>query len=67
MGKVEKREREAPVVESKILFILPYSMYSAISPGQNREKIIDLTTKLGEINAIEHYKVAKYIIKVKLF
>ena len=29
------------------------------APGQNWEKKIDLTSKLGEINNIEHYKGSK--------
>ena len=29
------------------------------APGQNWEKKIDLTSKLGEINDIEHYKGSK--------
>ena len=29
------------------------------APGQNREKIIDLPSKLGEINDIEHNKGSK--------
>ena len=29
------------------------------APGQNLEKLIDLTSKLGEINDIEHYKGSK--------
>ena len=29
------------------------------APGQNWEKMIDLTLKLGEINDIEHYKGSK--------
>ena len=29
------------------------------APGQNWEKMIDLTSKLGEINDIEHYKGSK--------
>ena len=36
------------------------------APGQNWEKKIDLTSKLGEINDIEHYKGSKYILKIKL-
>ena len=37
--------------------------------GLNWEKIIDLTAKFGEINNIEHMitRVAKYILKIKLF
>ena len=31
------------------------------APGQNWEKMIDLTTKLGEINDIEHYKGSKIL------
>ena len=30
-----------------------------MAPGQNWEKIIDLTSKLGEINNIEHNKGSK--------
>ena len=37
------------------------------APGQNWEKNINLTAKLGEINDIEHNRVAKYILKSKLF
>ena len=29
------------------------------APGQNWEKVIDLTSKLGEIDDIEHYKGSK--------
>ena len=29
------------------------------APGQNWEKMIDLTSKLGEINEMEHYKGSK--------
>ena len=29
------------------------------APGQNWEKMINLTSKLGEINGIEHYKGSK--------
>ena len=36
-------------------------------PGQNWEKMIDLTSKLGEINNINITRVAKYILKIKLF
>ena len=36
------------------------------APGQNWEKMIDLTSKLGEINDIEHNK-DKIILKIKLF
>ena len=32
------------------------------APGQNWQKMIDLTSKLGEINDIEHYtRIAKHI------
>ena len=31
------------------------------APGQNWEKMIDLTSKLGEINDIEHYKGSKIL------
>ena len=31
------------------------------------KKMIYLTSKLGEINDIEHKRVAKYILKMKLF
>ena len=34
--------------------------------GQNWEKMIDLTAKLGEINNIEHNRGSK-ILKIKLF
>ena len=39
------------------------------APCQNWEKMIDLTSKLGEINNIGHNTswVANYILKVKLF
>ena len=37
------------------------------TPSQNLEKIIDLTSKLGEINDIEHNKGKKYILKIELF
>ena len=40
------------------------------APGQNWEKMIDLTSKLGEIKDIEHNsitRVAKYIRKINLF
>ena len=38
------------------------------APGQNREKMIDLTAELGEINDIEHYKGRKiyHLIQVIL-
>ena len=36
------------------------------TPGQNWEKMIDLTAKLGEINDIEHNKGSKYILKINL-
>ena len=31
------------------------------APGQNWEKMIDFTSKLGEINDIEHYKGSKIL------
>ena len=37
------------------------------APGQNWEKTIDLTSKLGEINGINITRVAKYILKIELF
>ena len=39
------------------------------APGQNWEKMIYLTSKLEEINNIEHNKGSKnsYILKIKLF
>ena len=37
------------------------------TPGQNWEKMIDLTSKLEEINDIEHNKGSKIIINIKLF
>ena len=33
------------------------------APGQNWEKMIDLTSKLGEINDIEHYKGSKIYLQ----
>ena len=36
------------------------------TPGQNWEKNIDLTSKLGEINNIEHNKGSKIIPKNKV-
>ena len=32
-------------------------------PGQNWEKMINLTSKLGEINDIEHYKGSKIYLQ----
>ena len=37
------------------------------APGQNWEKLIDLTTKLGEINDIEHNKGSKISSKSSYF
>ena len=37
----------------------PFSAILGKAPGQNWEKMIDLTSKLGEINDIEHYKGSK--------
>ena len=38
------------------------------APGQNWEKMIDLTSNVGEINDIEHnIRVAKCILKIKIF
>ena len=39
------------------------------APVQNWEKMIDLTSKFGEIKDIDHNKgrVAKYFLKIKLF
>ena len=36
-----------------------YRAFSSNFSGQNWEKKIDLTSKLGEINDIEHYKGSK--------
>ena len=47
-----------------------FQQFQGKAPGQNWEKMINLTSKLGEINnivMIEHYKGAKYILKIKLF
>ena len=37
------------------------------APGQNWDKMIDLTSKLAEINDIKHNKGSKNILKIKLF
>ena len=37
------------------------------APAQNWGKMIDLTSKLEEINDIDITRVAKYILKNKLF
>ena len=37
------------------------------APGQNWEKMINVTAKLGEINELNITGVAKYILKIKLF
>ena len=36
-----------------------FQQFSEKAPGQNWEKMIDLTSKLGEINDIEHNKGSK--------
>ena len=36
-----------------------YQQFWEKAPGQNWEKMIDLTSKLGEINDIEHNKGSK--------
>ena len=36
-----------------------YQQFWEKARGQNWEKMIDLTSKLGEINDIEHYKGSK--------
>ena len=37
------------------------------APGQNLEKLIDLTSKLGEINDIEHNKGSKIYPQNQIF
>ena len=37
------------------------------APGQNWEKMTELTTKLGEILKQHRTRVAKYILEIKLF
>ena len=45
-----------------------FQQFGEKAPGQNWEKMIDLTSELGEINGIEHNKGSKiHILKIKLF
>ena len=49
------------------LYILPGLFPAILAPGLNWEKMIDLTSKLGEINDIEHNKGSKIYAQIKLF
>ena len=53
-------DREVPVTRAF------FQHFWEKAPGQNWETMIDLTSKLGEINGIEK-KMKKDILKIKLF
>ena len=44
-----------------------FQQFGEKAPGQNWGKMIDLTSKLGEINDIECNKGSKIYLKIKLF
>ena len=57
-----RTKREFPVQIRKCKQGL-FQQFWEKAPGQNWEKMIDLTSKLGEINDIEHYKGSKIYTK----
>ena len=55
MQELTDERTDCPYVLSQGLF----QQFWEKAPGQNWEKMIDLTSKLGEINDIEHNKGSK--------